>query len=335
MKKRGKVFISYRRDGGAELARNIRDALQKRRFDVFMDVEDLRGGSFNKALFGQIEAATDVVAILTPGSLDRCFDDPNDWLRLELAHALKRQKNVVPVLHRGFQWPDRKLPGDLSTLTEQSGLPSSHDFFEASMDRLAEKLLVGWAPRPVARTRLLILAVSVCLVAAAALGLIWMQDTGDPDVQSFSPPTATAAARLGEDLDGPARSVACKLAFVLGHERPNKWSPAERSYVFADETLSQLEAGDRRALTPAFQEARRYFTEVARDGFQSVDTTYQGHAEEALKTFCLQKRFPECRGLTAKTAEELSRTSPGDWLNLKSALADCGDRFWNQQGHKS
>src|SRR5438552_582602 len=100
MKTRGKVFLSYRRNGGSELARNIRDALQKRRFDVFMDVEDLRGGPFNRALYEQIDAATDVVVALTPGSLERCFDNPNDWLRLELAHALKRSKNVVPVLGR-------------------------------------------------------------------------------------------------------------------------------------------------------------------------------------------------------------------------------------------
>lgn len=32
MSARGRVFISYRRDGAAELARNIRDALSKRRF---------------------------------------------------------------------------------------------------------------------------------------------------------------------------------------------------------------------------------------------------------------------------------------------------------------
>ena len=122
MKERGKVFISYRRDTGAELARNIRDALRRRRFGVFMDVEDLRSGPFNTALFEQIEAATDVVVALTPGSLDRCFDNSNDWLRLELGHALKHQKNVVPVLHRGFQWPDRSLPDDIAALTKQSGL---------------------------------------------------------------------------------------------------------------------------------------------------------------------------------------------------------------------
>jgi hypothetical protein len=142
--KRGLVFISYRREGGAELARNIRDALRRRHFEVFMDVEDLRGGAFNRALLHKIDAASDFVIVLTPGCLERCFDDTGDWLRLEAAYALKRRKNVVPVLHRRFEWPKRALPHDLSDLAHQHGLSASHDYFDASMDKLAERLLVGW-----------------------------------------------------------------------------------------------------------------------------------------------------------------------------------------------
>jgi hypothetical protein len=70
--KKNMVFISYRRDGGAELARLVSEILPRRGYRVFMDVESLRSGPFNTALLSEIESASEVVVILTPGSLDRC-----------------------------------------------------------------------------------------------------------------------------------------------------------------------------------------------------------------------------------------------------------------------
>src|SRR6266566_9998470 len=99
MKTRGRIFVCYRRGGGAELARLVRDKLRDRGFDVFMDVEDLKGGSFDKALLGEIESAADVMVVLTSGSLDRCYQE-GDWLRWEISHAIACGKNVVPVMAR-------------------------------------------------------------------------------------------------------------------------------------------------------------------------------------------------------------------------------------------
>jgi len=135
------VFISYRRDGGEHLAARVRSALQVRGFTVFMDVEDLKSGKFTTALLRKIEEATDFVVILTPGSLDRCMDD-GDWLRKEVAHAIKCTKNVVPVIARGFQMPSASaLPSDISDLPDYNGLTPTHELFEESMDRLASTLL--------------------------------------------------------------------------------------------------------------------------------------------------------------------------------------------------
>jgi uncharacterized caspase-like protein len=134
-----KVFISYRRDGGAEIARLIRDDLQRRGHRVFMDVEDLRSGPFNTALLAEIESATDVVVVLTPGCLDRC-SDPRDWLRREVAHAIQCGKNVVPVVTRGFDWPP-SLPEDLVALRKFQRVPPCLNYFEAGMDKVAQVLV--------------------------------------------------------------------------------------------------------------------------------------------------------------------------------------------------
>src|ERR1051325_8476238 len=127
MKLRGKIFISYRREGGAEMARLVREALHERGYDVFMDVEDLRSGPFNTALFNEIETSTDFVVVLTPHSLERCMSK-DDWLRLEIAHAIKCGKNIVPVKTKGFQFPPLPLPGELNELPNFQGVEPSHEF---------------------------------------------------------------------------------------------------------------------------------------------------------------------------------------------------------------
>jgi len=139
MKPHARIFICYRREGGSDMARLVRDNLRDRGFDVFMDVEDLKSGQFNEGLLREIESATDVLVILSPGSLDRSFQD-GDWLRWELAHSIACKKNVVPVLMRGFVWPSQPLPEDLKALPYHQGVEPSHNFFSASIDKLVTLL---------------------------------------------------------------------------------------------------------------------------------------------------------------------------------------------------
>ena len=166
-RRRGKIFICYRREGGADLARLVRDSLQHRGYDVFMDVENLRSGPFNTALFHEIETATDVVVILTPGSLDRCHN-AGDWVRLEIARAIQQKRNIIPLMARGFDWPtpSAPLPADLAALPTYNGVSPSHEYFEASLDKLAQ-LLTG-LPR---RSRTWSYAIAAALVLAVAGGI--------------------------------------------------------------------------------------------------------------------------------------------------------------------
>lgn len=158
------VFISYRREGGSEMARLIYQWLRNQGYAAFMDVEDLRSGPFNTALLDKIGAATDVVVVLPPEGLDRCRQT-GDWVRLEVAHAIKCGKNVVPVMVRGFQWPTWTLPEDIAALPGYHGISPSIDLFDASMKRLAG--LLKAKPR-----RRLLKFLPTAVVAAAAVALI-------------------------------------------------------------------------------------------------------------------------------------------------------------------
>lgn len=132
------VFISYRRETGFELALNIKESLEKRGFKVFLDIESLKKGEFSTHIYKEIEESSDLIAVLTPDSLDRCWQE-EDWVKKEIAHAIKIGKNIVPVMHRSFHWPD-SLPPEIESLQNYQGLSSDQEFFEASMDKLATLL---------------------------------------------------------------------------------------------------------------------------------------------------------------------------------------------------
>jgi hypothetical protein len=50
----GSVFISYRREGGAETARLLRYELLARGWSAFLDVEDLKAGKFDEMLLSEV-----------------------------------------------------------------------------------------------------------------------------------------------------------------------------------------------------------------------------------------------------------------------------------------
>jgi exo-beta-1,3-glucanase (GH17 family) len=185
-----KIFISYRWHGGAEMARLVRDSMQKRGYNVFMDVEDLRSGPFNTALFHEIESATDMVVVLTPGSLDRCQQE-GDWLRLEVAHAIKHKKNIVPVMTKGFQWPSQSLPEDLSSLPTYNGIAPSHEYFEASIDKLST-LLVGKPKLRATRRKVVYVTIGIAVAFFVTGGTLFVSRLGR---QYFEPEPSKSYGR--------------------------------------------------------------------------------------------------------------------------------------------
>ena len=132
------IFISYRREGGDTLAQLIYDRLTDRGYRVFLDIESLRSGKFNEKLLSVIEECKDVVVILPPGGLDRCSNE-DDWVYLELSHAIKTGKNILPVMMKGFVWPD-KLPENLRELPDFNGIQDSKDYFDAVIDKMTSLL---------------------------------------------------------------------------------------------------------------------------------------------------------------------------------------------------
>ena len=128
------VFISYRRDGGYELARLVYEHMHAAGLNPFFDLEELRSGPFNTRLYSAIEECDNFVLVLPKGALERCSIE-GDWLLLEIEHAIKHGKNIVPLMMNGFEWPDT-LPKSIKNLPNYNGVQLSREYFDASLQKL-------------------------------------------------------------------------------------------------------------------------------------------------------------------------------------------------------
>jgi hypothetical protein len=136
------IFICYRTDGGEAMAILLRDRLAARGYRVFLDIEAMNSGAFNEKLLWVIEDCKDFVVVCSKGSLDRCKND-GDWVRMEIAHALRHEKNIVPIELRGFVWPEY-LPEDMDAFRMQNGINANDRVhFDAAISRMCSRFLVS------------------------------------------------------------------------------------------------------------------------------------------------------------------------------------------------
>ncbi len=105
-------------------------------------MESLRTGDFNIQLLRVIKDCNDVLLVLPPGGLDRCINDPEDWVRKEIVCALENKKNIIPVMKRNFVFPDH-LPEDIEPIRNKQGISAAMDFFDAVVDKIASKYLTS------------------------------------------------------------------------------------------------------------------------------------------------------------------------------------------------
>jgi hypothetical protein len=133
------IFLSYRREDAGGHAGRLYDNLA-RRFGgemVFRDIDTLPpGDNFVEHIESSIAAADVVLAMIgrdwvsaTDADGKRRLEDANDYVRLELEAALRRDIRVIPVLVRNATMPrSDELPGELAPLAQRHAfeLPDQH-----------------------------------------------------------------------------------------------------------------------------------------------------------------------------------------------------------------
>jgi len=127
------IFISYRRDdAGGEAGRLFDDLTRAFGADtVFMDVAGIQPGiDFRKAIDANVASAGVLLAVIGPNWLtiadangNHRLEDPNDFVRLEVASALARNIPVIPVLVHSATMPHAdSLPDDLKDLAYRNAV---------------------------------------------------------------------------------------------------------------------------------------------------------------------------------------------------------------------
>src|SRR5271166_2160268 len=96
-----KVFISYARIDGAELAQRLQGDLRNQGYDAWLDKQRIRGGSsWTKEIETALDEADFVLALLTPGSY------ASEICRAEQLRSLRKGKCVIPLkAQRGTEIP--------------------------------------------------------------------------------------------------------------------------------------------------------------------------------------------------------------------------------------
>lgn len=145
------IFINYRRQDSEGYVGRLYDHLI-RHFDaanVFMDVDSIKpGADFVQVLEDAVTACDVMITMIGPHWLtstddagQRRIDVWNDFVRIEIATALKQNKVVIPVLVGHARMPSpTELPDDLAALARRNALEISHQRFSYDADKLVNVL---------------------------------------------------------------------------------------------------------------------------------------------------------------------------------------------------
>ena len=121
------VFISYRRVAAIRDARAVFERLSRElgHGQVFIDLDSIEiGVNFVKLINEQLDGCHVMVALIDPEwatAVDRQgrrrLDRSNDFVRIEIAAALRRGVQLVPILLDNAEMPDGEtLPEELKPL---------------------------------------------------------------------------------------------------------------------------------------------------------------------------------------------------------------------------
>jgi hypothetical protein len=143
------IFISYRRDETAGYAGRIADEFSEHFGEdrVFRDIDSIEPGlDFAEAIERAVGSSEVLLAVIgrnwltaTDAAGQKRLENPDDYVRLEIAAALQRNIRVIPVLVQGASMPIAdELPDDLAPLARRNAF----ELHDASWRWEVERLII-------------------------------------------------------------------------------------------------------------------------------------------------------------------------------------------------
>lgn len=146
-----KIFVSYRRADSQGWAGRLGEALAREFGDVacFFDIESIApGDDFTAAIGAALASSETMLVLIGPHWLSASFpdgsrrlDDPQDFVRIEIATGLARRFRVIPVLVGGASMPrEEDMPEAIADLAVRQAFDLSDTRWDYDCNRLFDAL---------------------------------------------------------------------------------------------------------------------------------------------------------------------------------------------------
>lgn len=299
------IFINYRRDDAPGMAGRLFDHLARHfsRRGLFMDVDAMKPGlDFVKQLDAQVSQCDVLLAIIGQRWLEsadesgtRRLDSNKDYVRIEIASALKRDIPVIPVLVDGATMPpEEKLPEDLRPLTRRHALELRHTRFSADADAILSALngIVPTKRSPWVWPLVVSGAAATCVIVGIALWQLWPASRQQTVAASAPSPTSNVAlpppppTPMVAESNGPeaqSRQQAAQEAAARQADARQRRENAKNKADEAKAARSSSANGPAPAPTAPAAVAARALRVALGDSMERVQTAY-GIKTDAMDT---------------------------------------------------
>jgi Domain of unknown function (DUF4189)/TIR domain/Putative peptidoglycan binding domain len=226
----GKIFINYRRGDEPGFTQALLGRLEQAfpADRLFIDIDSiLPGEDFIHKLESQVAQCDAMLTVIGVGWLNatdergnRRLDDPSDFVRIEIASALKQGKRVIPVLVHDARMPrPEELPEGIRPLASRNAVRLTHERFRADVQGLIKSLRgtiaevaapvsgagMDYGLSPARRSRVLVRSlITLCVLGILGLGSagIWLENS-----RVTSPPRQSVAVQPAQSQAAPAQST--------------------------------------------------------------------------------------------------------------------------------
>lgn len=226
-KRNPKIFITYRRSGegqgyGGRLADRLIEYFGAHQ--CFRDIENIEtGADFVESITLAVGVCEVLIVVIGPDWTTQKDKDgrprlqnPNDFVRLEVAAALRRNIRVIPALVGGAHVPSEdELPDDLKSLTRRQAHEVTDSRWDYDVNRLLEQIklagIKGRSPaeRAAFQHRAKVGAAVTVTAAVAILGTILWNNV--PPANAEKPPVTitgtTVAPQKSDEIHAAAESL--------------------------------------------------------------------------------------------------------------------------------
>lgn len=214
-----RVFISYRHDDTAPVARLIYDRFWRvlSKANVFFDVSTIGGGEdFKQKIATEIDKSDAALILIGERWLIKTQTgqvriwERDDYVHMELREVLARPMLVIPILVSGAEMPQaEQLPEDIRIITTKNALPLRHESFDDDTENILATITGGrararnWENQSSAWLKILYatggVLVAALIMVVVALLHFWLLDRA-----------------LSASIGGPMTALIIALSIILG-----------------------------------------------------------------------------------------------------------------------